>query len=141
MFGTARASGWGRAGNRRVFTPDAIAAILRDPHVDCLSSDDGRIDFWFRSAIPTRYRPNRQATEFLLVNSGFTATTVPLLYGSVIICSRTIEGRLMDLTAEDHPQLRCCSWPARHRLQWRFARARRHAHPTISTPTQNNCRF
>jgi hypothetical protein len=125
-----------------VYSPDAIAAILRDPHVDCLASDDGLIDFWFRLSIPTRYRPNRQATEFLLVNSSFTAKTVPLLYGSVIICSRNVEGRLMGLTAEDHQQLQCSSWPSRRRLQWRFARAQRRTYPTIiGTPVQKDSRL
>jgi hypothetical protein len=102
-----------------MYSPDAIAAILRDPHVDCLTSDDGLIDFWFRPSIPTRYRPNPHATEFLLVNSSFTAKTVPLLYGSVIICSRSAEGRLMGLTALDHQQLHSSSRLARRRLQWR----------------------
>ena len=49
-----------------VFTQSAINAILRDPSVDCLTSSDGVIDFWFRSAVPGRYRPNRQATGLLL---------------------------------------------------------------------------
>jgi hypothetical protein len=125
-----------------MYSPDAIAAILRDPHVDCLTSDDGLIDFWFRPSIPTRYLPNRQATEFLLVNSSFTARTVPLLYGSVIICSRSVEGRLMGLTALDHQQLQSSSRLARRRLQWRFARAQRRGYPTIAgTPTQKNSRF
>jgi hypothetical protein len=71
-----------------VYSVDAIAKILAGSQVDCLSSDDGLIDFWFHPAMPNICEPNRPATEFLLGNSQFTATTVPLLYGGVIICSR-----------------------------------------------------
>jgi hypothetical protein len=111
-----------------VYSVDAIAAILAGSQVDCLSSDDGLIDFWFHTALPTTCGPNRQATEFLLGTGGFTPATVPLVYGGVIICSHDVEGRLMGLTAADRRQLRPCSWPSRWRLQRRFTRARRRAH-------------
>jgi hypothetical protein len=107
-----------------VYSPQSISAILCDPHVDCLTSADGLVDFWFGLS-STEHRPNRQATEFLLRNSGFTARTVPLLRGSVIVCSRTVEGRVMGLTATDLERLRCCSWPSRLGLAWRFKRAQR----------------
>jgi hypothetical protein len=65
-----------------------------------------------------------------------------LLYGSVIICSRSVEGRLMGLTALDHQQLQSSSRLARRRLQWRFARAQRRGYPTIAgMPAQKNSRF
>jgi hypothetical protein len=117
-----------------VYSVDAIAEILADPQVDCLSSDDGLIDFWFHPAMPNICRPNRPATEFLLGNSQFTATTVPLLYGGVIICSRDVEGWLMGLTPQDRHQLQPCSWPSRWRVQRRFARARQRAHRHSSAP-------
>jgi hypothetical protein len=109
-----------------VYTVDAIAAILAGPHADCLSSDDGVIDFWFHPVMRTAAAvPNWQATEFLLGNTFFTAATVPLLFGRVIICSHDVEGRLLDLTPADRHQLQPCSWPSRWRLRRRFTRTRR----------------
>ncbi len=72
-----------------VFTQSAINAILRDPSVDCLtSSDGGVIDFWFRSAVPGRYRPNRQATGLFAVGHHLLGA-----HGAVVVrqCHRVFE--------------------------------------------------
>jgi hypothetical protein len=122
----------GRLEQITVYSVDAIAAILACSHVDCLSSADGWIDFWFRTAMPTTCGPNRRATEFLLSAGGFTSATVPLVHGDVIVCSHDPEGRLCGLTETDRSQLRPCSRPSRWRLGRRFASARRRAQSAVS---------
>jgi hypothetical protein len=122
----------GRLEEITVYSVDAIAAILAGSQVDCLSSDDGLIDFWFRTAMSIRRAPNRRATEFLLSAGGFTSTTVPLVYGGVVVCSHDPEGRLWSLTEADRGQLRLCSWPSRWWLGRRFASARRRAHSAVT---------
>lgn len=107
-----------------VFAESAINAILRDPCVDCLISSDGAIDFWFRSAVPGRYRPNRQATGLLLSVTTFSVRTVPLLYGSVIVSSKSSEGRLLGLTTQDRRRLRDPGRLGRMWLHRRFHHAR-----------------
>lgn len=107
-----------------VFAESAINAILRDPCVDCLTSSDGAIDFWFRSAVPGRYRPNRQATGLLLSVTTFSVRTVPLLYGSVIVSSKSSEGRLLGLTTQDRRRLRDPGRLGRMWLHRRFHHAR-----------------
>ncbi|WP_431235939.1 hypothetical protein ACQ856_28710 (plasmid) [Mycolicibacterium psychrotolerans] len=89
-----------------VYSPSAINAILRDSCVDCLTSNDGVIDFWFRSAVAGRYRPNQQATGLLLSVTTFSVRTVPLLYGSIVVCSKSSDGRLLGLTTQDRRRLR-----------------------------------
>jgi hypothetical protein len=113
-----------------VYSTDAISALLNDAYVDSLSSHDGLIDFWFCTSPPTGYRANLQATEYLFVNTSFTAADVPLLYGGVIVCSRTADGRLLGLETTDFGRLHSPAWLSRRRIQRRFARARRRAHPT-----------
>ena len=106
-----------------VYSPSAINAILRDSCVDCLTSNDGVIDFWFRSAVAGRYRPNQQATGLLLSVTTFSVRTVPLLYGSVVVCSKSSDGRLLGLTTQDrrgalaavHPRSRPGDFGAQYR--------------------------
>lgn len=114
-----------------VYSPSAINAILRDSCVDCLTSNDGVIDFWFRSAVAGRYRPNQQATGLLLSVTTFSVRTVPLLYGSVVVCSKSSDGRLLGLTTQDRRGLRD---PGRLRRMWlhrRFRHARGWAPPSF----------
>lgn len=104
-----------------VYSVDAVAAVVGDRWVDCLTSSDGMLDFWFGSATSARGGPNRRATGLLVTTSGFSARTVPLLYGSVLVCSRSSEGRLLGLTGEHRERLRPPGWLSRWWLRRRFA--------------------
>jgi hypothetical protein len=108
---------------------EGVAVVLGDRYVDSLSSDDGVFDFWFGSSVSRWLRPNRIATEFLLTTTGFTASTVPLLYGCVIVCSRATDGSLLGLNDEDHLSLRGAGWLSRNRLRRRVTRARLDGYP------------
>ncbi len=125
-----------------VFAQGAINAILRDPCVDCLTSSDGAIDFWFRSAVPGRYRPNRQATGLLLSVTTFSVRTVPLLYGSVIVSSKkSSEGRLLGgLTTQDRRRLRDPGRLGRMWLHRRFHHAPATGHRPLAINTTSSAK-
>ncbi len=105
-----------------VYSMDAVADIVGDRWVDCLTSSDGMLDFWFgSSAASPQGAPNRRATGLLVTTTVFSAGTAPLLYGSVLVCSRSSEGRLLGLTSEYREQLHPPGWLSRWWLRRRFA--------------------
>lgn len=110
-----------------VYSVDAVAAIVGDRWVDCLTSSDGVLDFWFGSVTSVRGGPNWRATGLLLTASGFSARTVPLLYGTVLVCSRSTEGQLLGLTGQHREQLRPPGWLSRWWVRRRFAHTGRRA--------------
>jgi hypothetical protein len=85
--------------------PD-IADVVGDPYVDSLSSADGRIDFWFSPSLQQPRALNRRATELLLATTRFTASTVPLLRGQVLLASHDSSGRPAGLTKDCIDRLR-----------------------------------
>jgi hypothetical protein len=100
-----------------------IAKAVRDRHVDSLTSTDGRIDFWFSPSLQQTEVLNRHATELLLMATGFTASTVPLLRGQVVLTSHDSSGRLTGLTNDCIEQLRvpnAPSWRERWVLNRRY---------------------
>ncbi|MEM6110562.1 hypothetical protein AAHS21_30740 [Mycobacterium sp. 050272] len=63
-----------------VYSMDAVADIVGDRWVDCLTSSDGMLDFWFgSSAASPQGAPNRRATGLLVTTTVFSAGTAPLL--------------------------------------------------------------
>ncbi|HTQ18826.1 hypothetical protein [Mycobacterium sp.] len=115
----------------RIHSVADIAEVVRDSHVDNLTSADGRIDFWFSPSLKESQVPNRRATELLLLATRFTASSVPLLRGQVVLASHDSSGRLAGLTDGCLDQLRMpnmLSWLDHRVLDRRFAndaRARR----------------
>ncbi|MDT5349774.1 MAG: hypothetical protein QOH91_3061 [Mycobacterium sp.] len=107
-----------------------IAEVVRDRHVDSLTSANGRIDFWFSPSLREPQVLNRRATELLLLATGFTASTVPLLHGQVLLTSHDSSGCLAGLTDDCLDQLHMPDtrgWRDRGVLDRRFrndARAR-----------------
>jgi hypothetical protein len=83
-----------------------IADVVGDRYVDSLSSADGRIDFWFSSSLRQPRTLNRRAIELLLATANFTASTVPLLRGQVLLASHDSSGHPAGLTKDCLDRLR-----------------------------------
>lgn len=76
-----------------------IADLIRETHVEALTSTDGEIDFWFTpSTGPGHQRVNRKATEIFLATTQFGAHNVPLLRGVLVLATHTPAGELAGLS-------------------------------------------
>jgi hypothetical protein len=76
-----------------------IVGLVHDYGLECLTSDDRQFDFWFTPTTRRcRRRINRSATEMLLATTRFTAKTVPLLYGAVVVATHDSVGDLDGLS-------------------------------------------
>ncbi len=83
----------------RAYSNADIAKLVHDCGLDSLTSTDRQFDFWFTpSARPCHRRVNRSATEMLLATSRFTARTVPLLCGGVVLATHDSDGDLDGLS-------------------------------------------
>ena len=97
----------------RAYTRADNAALVYDFALESLTSADRQFDFWFTpSARPCHRHVNRLATEMLLTTTGFTADTVPLLRGAVVVATHDSDGGLdglswqqLDLLAERNHSL------------------------------------
>lgn len=76
-----------------------IADLVGDCQIESLTSADRQFDFWITSSIrPCHRRINRSATELLFATTRFTATTVPLLRGTVVVATHDCDGALDGLS-------------------------------------------
>jgi hypothetical protein len=76
-----------------------IAELVHDQGLHCLTSSDRQFDFWFGpSARRCQRLANRSATELLLATTDFTAKTVPLLRGCVVVATHDSDGDLDGLS-------------------------------------------
>lgn len=92
-------SATGAAYETRAYTPADIDRLITDHGLQSLTSTDRQFDFWFSpSAAGCQRRVNRVATELLLATTGFTAKTVPLLRGCVVIATHDHDGDLDGLS-------------------------------------------
>jgi len=83
----------------RAYTRADIAALVYDFALESLTSADRQFDFWFTPSTRPCHRPvNRCATEMLLATTGFTADTVPLLRGAVVVTTHDSDGGLDGLS-------------------------------------------
>ena len=83
----------------QAYTKADIDQLVHDKALECLTSADRQFDFWFSPAARRcQGRVNRAATEFLLATSAFTAKTVPMLQGAVVIASHDSDGDLDGLS-------------------------------------------
>lgn len=107
-----------------------IADLIRETHLETLTSTDGEIDFWFTpSTGPGHQRVNRKATEIFLATTKFSASNVPLLRGILVLATHTPAGELAGLT-DAHMQrisqaLTSTSWLRSRILDARLARDER----------------
>ena len=89
----------GIAYETRAYTKADIAALVKDCGLESLASTDRQFDFWFTpSTRRCQRRPNRRATELLLATTKFTAKTVPLLHGGVVVATHDSDGDLDGLS-------------------------------------------
>ncbi|OBI79407.1 hypothetical protein [Mycobacterium sp. E740] len=83
----------------RAYTEADIDQLVHDQGLHCLTSADRQFDFWFS---PTTHRcqrrTNHKATELLLATTTFTAKTVPLLHGCVVVATHDEDGSLDGLS-------------------------------------------
>ena len=83
----------------RAYTQADIAHLVDDHGLQCLTSADGQIDFWFTPSTQGCQRGvNRKATELLLATTKFNAKSVPLLRGCVVVATHDTEGDLDGLS-------------------------------------------
>lgn len=83
----------------RAYSNADIAGLVHNYGLESLSSADRQFDFWFTpSTRRCRRNVNRSATELLLATTGFTAKTVPLLRGAVVIATHDSAGELDGLS-------------------------------------------
>jgi hypothetical protein len=76
-----------------------IAELVHDCGLESLTSVDRQFDFWFTpSTRRCRRNVNRSATEMLLATTRFTAKTVPLLRGGVVVATHDSAGELDGLS-------------------------------------------
>jgi hypothetical protein len=83
----------------RAYTNADIAELVHDYGLESLTSADRQFDFWFTpSTRRCRRKVNRSATEILLATTRFTAKTVPLLRGAVVVATHDSAGDLDGLS-------------------------------------------
>lgn len=83
----------------RAYTTADIDKLVEDQGLQCLTSTDRQFDFWFSPATRgCQHRANRRATELLLATTTFTAKSVPLLRGCVVVATHDADGDLDGLS-------------------------------------------
>lgn len=83
----------------QAYTTADIDQLVHDHGLHCLTSADRQFDFWFSPSTQSCQRHvNRKATELLLATTTFTAKTVPLLRGCVVVATHDSDGELDGLS-------------------------------------------
>jgi hypothetical protein len=83
----------GAAYETHAYTKADIAELVDRRGLQSLTSGDRQFDYWFApSAQKCQARTNRTATELLLATTTFTARTVPLLRGCVVVTTHDPDG-------------------------------------------------
>ena len=83
----------------RAYSDADIAELVHDFGLESLTSADRQFDFWFTpSTRRCRRKVNLSATEMLLATTRFTAKTVPLLRGGVVVATHDSAGELNGLS-------------------------------------------
>ena len=83
----------------RAYSNADIVGLVHDYGLESLTSDDRQFDFWFTPTTRRcRRKLNRSATEMLLATTRFTAKTVPLLCGAVVVATHDSVGDLDGLS-------------------------------------------
>jgi hypothetical protein len=83
----------------RAYSNADIAELVQDCGLESLTSSDRQFDFWFTSSPRRCHRKvNRSATEMLLATTRFTAKTVALLRGGVVVTTHNSAGELDGLS-------------------------------------------
>ena len=117
-----------------------IAKLVGNHTLESLTSADHQFDFWFTPSTLQCHRvASRTATEMLLATTRFSAKTVPLLRGGVVVASHDSEGALQGLTRRQMDLLSLRNQQLPRREQWvlgrRIARDRRDERRNLATLT------
>ena len=132
----------GAAYETRAYSKADIAQLVDDRGLQCLTSADRKFDFWFTPSMHgCQRRANQIATELLLATTSFTAKTVPLLHGCVVVATHDADGDLDGLSWQQLDLLaqKCRSLTKREErvLNRRLARDDRRQRRTSETsPTE-----
>lgn len=101
MIQALLASHNGQLYKRWVCSIDDIADLVRESHLEVLTSSEGRIAFWFTPSLHCAHRKvNRKATEIVLGTTRFTPRNVPLMRGIVVVTAHDSAGALASLSDE-----------------------------------------
>jgi hypothetical protein len=85
----------------RAYTKADIDLLIQDHQLHCLTSTDRQFDFWFSPSRPgCQSRVNERATELFLATTKFTAKSVPLLPGAIVVATHDADGDLDGLSWE-----------------------------------------
>ena len=122
----------------QAYTKADIAQLVHDRGLVCFTSADRQFDFWFApSTQRCQRRANRGATELLMTTTAFTAKSVPLLRGGVVVATHDADGDLdglswqqLDLVAE---RIRSVTKRDDRRLSRRLARDARRQQSKTAT--------
>ncbi len=90
----------GIAYETRAYSKTDIAQLVADRGLQCLTSADRQFDFWFSPTTRACHGANRTATELLLATTNFTAKSVPLMHGCVVVATHDADGDLDGLSWE-----------------------------------------
>jgi hypothetical protein len=89
----------GVAYETRAYSKADIFELVNDYGLESLTSTDQQFDFWITpSTRSCQRRPNHRATGLLLATTTFTAKTVPLLRGGVVVATHESDGDLDGLS-------------------------------------------
>ncbi|MET0705034.1 MAG: hypothetical protein ABWY93_35730 [Mycobacterium sp.] len=119
------------------YTQADIAELVHDCGLECLTSTDRQFDFWFTPSLRKCHRrANLSATEMLMATTRFTARTVPLLRGSVVMATHDAKGALDGLSWKQLDLLAHRNATVTKRdtrvLSRRFAQDGRHLQPDVA---------
>ncbi|AQT82276.1 hypothetical protein B1R94_28085 [Mycolicibacterium litorale] len=83
----------------RAYSKADLAELVHGHELQCLTSTDRQFDFWFSpSPRGCQRRTNQNATELLLATTSFSAKTVPLLRGCIVIATHDTDGEVDGLS-------------------------------------------
>jgi len=83
----------------RAYTKADIDRLIQNHQLHSLASADRQFDFWFSPSRPgCQSRINVRATELFLATTNFTAKSVPLLPGCIVVASHDTDGDLDGLS-------------------------------------------
>lgn len=83
----------------RAYSKADIAELVQEQGLQSLTSSDRQFDFWFSPSVRRcQRRVNHAATELLLATTDFTAKSVPLLRGCVVVATHDTDGELDGLS-------------------------------------------
>lgn len=130
----------------RAYTKADVDHLIHTQGLQCLTSSDGQFDFWFSpSTQRCQRRVNTKATELLMATSSFTAKSVPLLHGCVVVATHDHDGDLdglswqqLELLVAKHSDVKArdARRLAKRALREDAQRPTRRAEPTRKSPAR-----